>query len=1067
MMPDLETRLSPIAAIAAAASSLYERLESDYALAPAGPEGEAAIAQWRKLAAQEDEKRFLERLSHAGWDLDTLTRALSGPPTLRADALPPWAETLAQVLAKASPDATPPDATEGVFDREFPFQELLRFFVLIASERLKQRAGERLGLLSQDALIAFERQLMGQLVETAGQTLLKEFVVFRHFRTMSLFFPGLNRGSKTHYDAFIQQHLSTGLLKLFESYPVLGRLLATSVDDWVEAVSEFLFHLEADWQDLSARFAPEGLRQVSGIELGLSDRHQAGRSVIKVRFDASLTLVYKPRDLGLEAAFNSLLDWLNQQSETDGLEALRALAVLDRGTHGWMEAAESRPCRDAEEVKRYYRRAGMLIALVYLLNGTDLHRENLIACGDQPILVDLEMLLASSVRGPLSQDGSTALGEVLQASVLISGLLPFFPLQHQGQELSALTGRIFAEKITRHAWCEINTDEMSYAPVVSSPEALPANLPSLDGEVRLPHLEEAELVEGFTAMYRWLMTHASELPLEGFKRRLSRHMLRNTNDYALVLAKAKEPAFLKDGAARSLQIDRLASRLLFEREGNRDAIQQLLRMEHLALERMDVPRFVARTDADALWVDEALAVPGYFDKSGWEIVSKRLRSLSEKDLALQVTLIRGALKTSEVETREDFRSAWELETPAASGSLAPKDFMEEAVRIGEDLASQAVTAGRYATWYQAVYDFASERVVYRQAEADLHSGTAGIGLFLAALGARTGETRFADLGRAALASPLELAHRWNGPVSLGAVTGIGSLLYAFTRAGALLGCEELLEGAAMASRGITTEAIAQDTVFDVMAGSAGSILALLAYQRVTGDETALERALACGRHLLAHRIDMGRGMRTWKSISERPLCGFSHGASGIAYALVKLHAATGEPAFREAALEAIAYERACFDPAEGNWPDLRVEPAEDPAFMCSWCHGAPGITLGRLGGLVGLDDAQVRGEIETGLAKTLTYPLNGADHLCCGNFGRIDILAEASQWLDRPDLLATAREQASWAIQRARAVGSYFYSPMLPPGTPYHGLFSGLAGIGYGLLRIADPKALPSLLRIE
>ncbi|MNX22586.1 Lanthionine synthetase C-like protein [compost metagenome] len=1065
MSSDPLAALTPLHAIAESASSLYERLEGNYELALSSAAGEEAIARWRKLAAQEDEARFNERLAHAGWDLVTLTRALSGPPRQKTGSLPAWTETLAQALQKAAPSgeslARPgyaPDAPPT------PFQELLGFFADLASERLAERVGARLHLLSESSRRTFESQLMTHLVETAGQTLLKEFAIFRHFRTMGLFFPGLNVGSTKHYDAFVRQHLETGLQKLFDDYPVLGRLLAIAVDDWVDATAEFLAHLEADWNDLGRTFAPQGLRQVTRIELGLSDRHQAGRSVIKLTFDDSLPLVYKPRDLGMEAAYNDLLAWINAHGEAAGLDQLQVLGVLDRGTHGWMQAAVPAPCRDDADVRRYYRRAGMLIALVYLLNGTDLHRENLIASGDQPVLVDLEMLLASEVRGPELQDGNGQLSQALQESVLISGLLPFFPLQAQGQELSALTGRIFAERISRQEWQGVNTDEMAIAPTIHSPDPLPANLPRLGDEVRLPDAYEDAVVEGFEAMYCWLMAHADALPLEGFKGRFSRHMLRNTNDYMLVLTKAKEPAFLKDGAARSLQIDRLASRLLYEREGNRDAIRKLLRNEHQALEHMDIPRFVTRTDSDALFLDAQQKVPDYFSTCGWDIVQKRRRSLSEADMRRQAHLIRGALRTSATQAQDDFRACWSTSEEELPAMLQPEGFLQEALRIGETLANRAITAGAYATWYQAVYDHASERLVYRQADGDLHGGTAGVGLYLAALGKATGEARFGQLALASLRRSLEHVQGWHSPVALGIGSGIGSWLYAFTKAGLMLDSEELLNGATRAAQLITPEALAEDKVYDVMGGSAGSILALLAYHRATGDAEALERAIACGRHMLAQRIDTGLGMRSWKSVSERPLCGYSHGAAGMAHALLSLHAATGETAFREAALEAIAYERTCFSPEHGNWPDLRVDPSENPAFMCSWCHGAPGITLGRIATLSTLDDTDVRHEIETGLAATAAYSLGGADHLCCGNFGRFEILVEASRRLDRPELLETARRQASWAIQRAERVGAYYYSPALPPGTPYFGLLSGLSGIGYGLLRLADPDGLPSVL---
>ena len=35
----------------------------------------------------------------------------------------------------------------------------------------------------------------------------------------------------------------------------------------------------------------------------------------------------------------------------------------------------------------------MLLCLLYLLGGADMHQENLIACADMPVLIDLEMVI--------------------------------------------------------------------------------------------------------------------------------------------------------------------------------------------------------------------------------------------------------------------------------------------------------------------------------------------------------------------------------------------------------------------------------------------------------------------------------------------------------------------------------------------------------------------------------------------------------------------------------------------------------------------------------------------------
>ena len=78
--------------------------------------------------------------------------------------------------------------------------------------------------------------------------------------------------------------------------------------------------------------------------------------------------------------------------------------------------------------------------------------------------------------------------------------------------------------------------------------------------------------------------------------------------------------------------------------------------------------------------------------------------------------------------------------------------------------------------------------------------------------------------------------------------------------------------------------------------------------------------------------------------------------------------------------------------------------------------------------------------------------------VCCGEMGRAEILLEAARYLDRPDLEALAQKSASSVV-----------AGLLPPEErPFvAGFFQGLAGIGYGLLRLSAPESLPSILLWE
>ena len=96
---------------------------------------------------------------------------------------------------------------------------------------------------------------------------------------------------------------------------------------------------------------------VTEVVAGLSDPHRGGRQVFSVTFANGRRLIYKPKDMGIDVAYNALLAWLNAAGAPI---TLRPLRVLDRHSHGWVECAEPAPCADRAAVTRYYQRAGAL-----------------------------------------------------------------------------------------------------------------------------------------------------------------------------------------------------------------------------------------------------------------------------------------------------------------------------------------------------------------------------------------------------------------------------------------------------------------------------------------------------------------------------------------------------------------------------------------------------------------------------------------------------------------------------------------------------------------------------------
>jgi lantibiotic modifying enzyme len=273
----------------------------------------------------------------------------------------------------------------------------------------------------------------------------------------------------------------------------------------------------------------------------------------------------------------------------------------------------------------------------------------------------------------------------------------------------------------------------------------------------------------------------------------------------------------------------------------------------------------------------------------------------------------------------------------------------------------------------------------------------------------------------------------------------------------------LFADALAAARLFTGELIAADKRLDVMGGSAGAILALLRLHRDSQSPDVLVRAIQCGEHLLGQKRLEAHGQRSWigEGFGSTALNGMSHGAAGFAYALASLAAAAGRDDFAKAAAECIAFENSSYDAARHNWPDLRG--GGEPHWPCQWCHGATGIGLARFA-------AAKRGAADgKSLMADLRNAVDGVEHgtglpvdtLCCGTLGNIEFFCEAGAALERDDLRLLAARRLKAVIDRAASAGDYRWNS--GQSRFNLGLFRGLSGVGYTLLRQAKPS-LPNVI---
>jgi lantibiotic modifying enzyme len=825
-------------------------------------------------------------------------------------------------------------------------------------------------------------------------------------------------------------HGATGeeLTRLAERRPALARLVGIRVELWIGAMAELLRRYHRDRAEIVAGLFDgcDPGPQV-GLEAGLGDSHDGFRTVAAITFARGGRVVYKPRSIDVEAAWAGLVQWINTEA---GEPRVRAQRVLPRRGYGWAEfVAPGGFAGEGGDSVTWYR-SGWLLALLHALGASDCHSGNVVLAGGWPYVIDLETLLTPGHRlEGLVEAGRSAAAVAtarrLRRSVLGVSLLP--------------------------AWVPVEGGELY--------------LGSLDIPVTGPGRERFR--DGFVDGYRFLLERQAVLldpggPLGLLESVELRVILRPTRLYNS-LQRASLAAGGVAGVTRSLAFEALVAPLLDldDRMG-----APVAGAEIAALDAGDVPRFVVRAGSRDARCGRR-AIPGLCPDTAWSEMRSRIGGLSTEGLESQLALVDLSLDVAAARVAPV--------KPAESPTAEPPIGSEELQRVAADLADGLARSAEWgsdgsAAWVGLAFDPSGGAPAIVPTDAALYSGGAGIAIFLAAAAKATGREEFAELALGALAphprqSEAATARAFRA-LPVGGYVGLASILYGWAAVGRLLDRRDLVEAAVERSALLTDQRVMADTRLDRIGGVAGAIPVLLGLHRRSPESFLLDRIRVCGERLLSAAQAAGDGALCWPGPGGVALCGMSHGAAGITLSLLQAWQATGEVAFREAAVAGRQFEDGQFDPGRGNWPDRRgAAGGPGGGDTCSWCHGAPGIALARA---AMADLIPTGGEdrmLEAALATTQRRCLPGG-HVCCGEAGIADILLDVGRRRGRPDLVDSAR--ARWARPLAvwHAEGRMPLNPRAPRRAPVPGLMQGVAGLGLALLR-ASGEATPSVLLLD
>lgn len=1011
------------------------------------------LGEWRNCFTTDEWGERLSRVNLTTRECQTRLRR----PTV-TDGPPQWTDYLSELVDSLT--GYEPSVADGdnPWDSSEPFVHVTGPIAAHAADRVDWPTW-----LSDDAV----NDLRAELTDRLGNLFVHPlFVDYKYeLRQNGVDDEDLSTSSTDHYTTFLSGLFADGCASFFEEYALLARLTVTLSEQWIDRCREFCRRFDADRDRLQSVFGGS-FDSVTGIDV-LGDEHARSRRVFGVETASGTRVAYKPRDVGPEVWSGELLERVDSATTTPSLLCPR---VVQCDGYGWVEWVEPDSCSSRHEVERFYERLGVLTSLLYGVDFTDGHLENLIAAGEHPVVVDLETVGQPVLAAGLTD---TPRSQAVRDSVLSTGLIPtYFPDAPLQNSAGMNPDQAIHTDTQRATVQHPNTDamELSFQTEVAVDGD---NLPTLDGRVCPPGEFHQQLLDGFETGYRYLCSMRGTQSTDDWLTQLAdtsvRVLVRSTRRYAAARLNIREASSLRTGVAMGREIERLAPPVVDDENWWR-----VFEHERVALNRYDVPRFTVQGDERRLRHDGE-PVAELADATPRERVERRLDSLCESDLREQLDYLRLAFDTDSL--AHPSPAAPRPPDVGSDHSTTRARWVDDAYR--RLVAGEKTAADGSPTWLVRDHRTTAtgSGVHVGELPDTLYYGRLGVAVFLAALTA-CDELDRNSLSVADLVDPIRAELLSDNPypdLGVGGGAGLGSLVYGLTRVGTILGESRYVDLACEAAALIDDARLQADETYDVLRGAAGAILGLLTAYDARGSDVLLEQACAAGDRLLNAAIVDDDNRWFWRTIQPEPLYGVSHGVGGIGYALARLAARTDDDSYWSAARGAFAFEHAGYDETLHSWPDRRAgTPFESTS---GWCTGADGVALTRLdllqrGATAGLDETQLRNDFDRALAATADTPgqfdggLCDRDHLCCGTFGRVALYRRAAraECVDGPTP-AAAKRLTDAALQRAARNGQLALS-----WTNHRwdnvGLFTGTTGVGYELLRQTTP-GLPCPLLFE